>query len=215
MDGRAQGAMEYLMSYGWAILVVMAIGGALWQLGVLEVGGSVPATAAGFQALKPLLPTCEMRNTLWWPPGNYNGFTCQFVNGAGGEIRLKDLMVTVDGKTCYYPVLDLFPVESPTDSFYLWRTCVLDPCGGPFSVNERTSVTCWVMNAPSCYVPIPNGGQFSVMAFTNPATRTDPCANLVDGKVYDVDIEVTYEIDVGGVPATKVSSGRIRLPGKP
>jgi hypothetical protein len=36
---RAQGALEYLMTHGWAILVVMVVGGVLWQWGFL-VGDS-------------------------------------------------------------------------------------------------------------------------------------------------------------------------------
>ena len=38
---KGQGAMEYLMTYGWAILVVMIVGVVLWQLGIFGgQGGS-------------------------------------------------------------------------------------------------------------------------------------------------------------------------------
>jgi uncharacterized protein (UPF0333 family) len=33
MNNKGQGAMEYLMTYGWAILVVVIIGGVMWYLG--------------------------------------------------------------------------------------------------------------------------------------------------------------------------------------
>ncbi len=40
---RAQAAMEYLMTYGWALLIVVIVGVALWSLGVFNVGaGSTP-----------------------------------------------------------------------------------------------------------------------------------------------------------------------------
>jgi len=216
MDSKAQGAMEYLMSYGWAILVIMAVGGVMWQLGVFNVGGSVPPTATGFQALKPLLPTCEMRNLLWWPPGNYNGFTCQFVNAAGGEIAIQDLMVTVDNDTCQWPIFDVVPDEDNAKSFYLWRTCALDPCGGPYTMNwQAGGVVCWVINSPSCYPKVPNGGQFTVMALTPAAgPRVDSCRDIIDGKPYTVNVEITYGINVGGVQATKISSGTVHLTGK-
>ncbi len=35
---RAQAAMEYLMTYGWALLIVVIVGVALWSLGVFNVG---------------------------------------------------------------------------------------------------------------------------------------------------------------------------------
>ena len=37
---RGQGAMEYLMTYGWAILVVMIVGIVMWQLGIFNMGGT-------------------------------------------------------------------------------------------------------------------------------------------------------------------------------
>jgi len=39
MNKKGQGAMEYLMTYGWAILVVIIVGIVLWQSGVFGTGG--------------------------------------------------------------------------------------------------------------------------------------------------------------------------------
>lgn len=48
---KGQGAMEYLMTYGWAILVVMIVGVVLWQLGIFGgQGGANKAT--GFSGSK-------------------------------------------------------------------------------------------------------------------------------------------------------------------
>src|SRR3989344_7475382 len=38
---KGQSAMEYLMTYGWAILVVVAVVAALYGLGVFRGGGNV------------------------------------------------------------------------------------------------------------------------------------------------------------------------------
>ncbi len=50
---RGQGALEYLMTYGWAILIIVIIGGALYALGVFNPStwtGSKQATGfASFQ----------------------------------------------------------------------------------------------------------------------------------------------------------------------
>jgi len=42
MFKRAQAAMEFLMTYGWAILVVLAAIGALAYFGVLSPGNLLP-----------------------------------------------------------------------------------------------------------------------------------------------------------------------------
>jgi hypothetical protein len=39
MSKKAQAAMEFLMTYGWAILIVIAVVAALYATGVLNLGG--------------------------------------------------------------------------------------------------------------------------------------------------------------------------------
>jgi hypothetical protein len=39
MKTKGQGAMDYMMTYGWAILVVLIVGIVLWQLGVIHMDG--------------------------------------------------------------------------------------------------------------------------------------------------------------------------------
>jgi len=46
--------MEYLMTYGWAILVAMVVGIVMWQLGVFDVGGHTTPGKSGFGAIIPL-----------------------------------------------------------------------------------------------------------------------------------------------------------------
>ena len=43
---KAQSAMEYLMTYGWAILVVIVILGALYFIGVLNPGNVIPSSCS-------------------------------------------------------------------------------------------------------------------------------------------------------------------------
>ena len=44
---RLQSAMEYLMTYGWAILIIAVVLGALFQLGVFNSTNFAPRSAAG------------------------------------------------------------------------------------------------------------------------------------------------------------------------
>ncbi|MCX6715464.1 MAG: hypothetical protein NT077_00410, partial [Candidatus Taylorbacteria bacterium] len=84
MNNRGQGAMEYLMTYGWAILVVMIVGVVLWQLGVFNVGqGNLVVT--GFVKMQPLTPSLAYRN---------KAFTGSFTNALGTTIKLSSVTIT-------------------------------------------------------------------------------------------------------------------------
>jgi hypothetical protein len=81
MFGRkGQGAMEYLMTYGWAILVVMIVGIVMWQLGIFNMGGTT-MTASGFAKLKPQLGAMGVT-------GGGGGFQGVFTNGVGTRINV-------------------------------------------------------------------------------------------------------------------------------
>lgn len=86
MNKKGQGAMEYLMTYGWAILVVIIVGVVLWQMGIFSGGGSSSATFTGFGAVKPLEWSCN---------ADTNALIVTMTNGAGGQIT--NVTVTGDG----------------------------------------------------------------------------------------------------------------------
>jgi uncharacterized protein (UPF0333 family) len=48
---KGQSAMEYLMTYGWAILIVIIVAAALYALGVFNPATFTGRTATGFQVL--------------------------------------------------------------------------------------------------------------------------------------------------------------------
>jgi hypothetical protein len=76
---RGQAAMEYLMTYGWAILVVMVVGIAMWQLGIFNMG-SATLTSTGFAKLKPQLAATGIDRT-----GEPKAI---FTNGIGTKIEI-------------------------------------------------------------------------------------------------------------------------------
>ncbi|MFH1056150.1 MAG: hypothetical protein V1744_08665 [Candidatus Altiarchaeota archaeon] len=79
LQSKAQAAMEYLMTYGWAILVVMVVGIAMWQLGIFNMGGT-SITATGFAKIKPQLAGTGL---------DHSGvFTAVFTNGLGTTLSM-------------------------------------------------------------------------------------------------------------------------------
>ncbi|MCX6715463.1 MAG: hypothetical protein NT077_00405 [Candidatus Taylorbacteria bacterium] len=94
---KGQGAMEYLSTYGWAILVVVLVGLVLYQAGVFNT--QTTTTFSGWKQLQPLSPTV-----------NYFGQTGQFeagyTNAAGVDILLRNITVveSIAGSICTGPV---------------------------------------------------------------------------------------------------------------
>jgi len=100
MDRKGQGAMEYLMTYGWAILVVMIVGVVLWQLGIFGGGPGAVNTATGFSKIKPMEPSIRYSDN-----GAADG-TLKFtiMNGAGTPI--VGLCATPSGDCTTCPIVD-------------------------------------------------------------------------------------------------------------
>lgn len=48
---KGQTALEYLMTYGWAIIIVVVVGAALWSMGVFNPSTFTGNTKSGFQDL--------------------------------------------------------------------------------------------------------------------------------------------------------------------
>lgn len=93
--------MEYLMTYGWAILVVMIVGVVLWQLGVFNVGqGNLVTT--GFVKMQPLTPSIAYRDDT---------FTASFTNALGTTIKLNNVTIneTISGIACEVNAADVTP----------------------------------------------------------------------------------------------------------
>ncbi len=81
--------MEYLMTYGWAILVVIIVGVVLWQMGVFTPGAGAAANFSGFGPLKPVEYYCVAG------VGATDTVTVVMNNGAGGQIT--NVTVSVAG----------------------------------------------------------------------------------------------------------------------
>jgi len=80
---KGQGALEYMQTYGWAILVVMVVGVALWQLGAFGQHSGVNR-ATGFAKIKVLEPSIKYDST-----GAGDTLTFDIVNGESMHIRIE------------------------------------------------------------------------------------------------------------------------------
>ena len=83
---KGQAAMEFLMTYGWAILAAVVVIGALAYFGVFSPGQYAPKT-------------CTLNAPLWCDEHNMdeNGVNLVIRNGGGKDITLQSVEVTECG----------------------------------------------------------------------------------------------------------------------
>lgn len=92
MEKRAQSALEYLMTYGWAILIIIIVGAALYALGVFSPGTFTGKRSTGFSAFQM---------TDFKVDANAN-VTVDIGNRLGKTIKLNSIIATYKNSACNY-----------------------------------------------------------------------------------------------------------------
>ncbi|MBW2999812.1 hypothetical protein KY339_04005, partial [Candidatus Woesearchaeota archaeon] len=77
---KAQSALEYLMTYGWAILIVIIVGAALYALGVFNPGTFTGQKSTGFSAMQMEDFKFDDEGNMTLLIGNRKGRTIQIDN---------------------------------------------------------------------------------------------------------------------------------------
>ncbi len=91
MSGRkGQTGLEYLMTYGWMILVVSMSAVVIWQMGIFTPP-STPPGSSGFSEVKP---------TDWKASYSAGNLTMTLFNNAQTQINLTDVNVSLFNVTC-------------------------------------------------------------------------------------------------------------------
>jgi hypothetical protein len=199
--------MEYMMTYGWAILAIMVVGVALWQLGVFNLGSGMSATYSGFGIMKPLLPTCKIGPKAMY--GSIDAFFCQFINNAGSEILITDVNITVNGNTCWVQRIANTPESGSGGPLraYIYRQCTSNGvCPIHSCYNYPGATACLSGNGP---LRILKDAQFTVYNYD--MDYNNICQLPVVGDRFTVNVDITYNLDVGGAVSEHHELGTINL----
>ena len=212
---RSQGAMEYLMSYGWAILVVIIVGGVMWQLGIFEAQ-SGQASSTGFSNIKPILSTCEISEEAYYSGRLNPGFKCQFINGAGTDITIGEINVSLNNEFCVESSVSnmgsvVWVVPSNVGLRELTNWCdqwnCMIPTAYEYGVGGVNPPIIRFMSGETLIIAGYTDSSYSLLLPGNPCTEYSP------GETYNVEIAITYMIDAGGITTTKREQGSIRIRG--
>ncbi len=93
---RGQTAVEYLMTYGWAILIILIVAGVLAYYGIFAPSGFLGPTARGFGQVQVLNP--------WSLSSSDGALTLNIENRVGGTIAITNVSYTLTsgGSGTYY-----------------------------------------------------------------------------------------------------------------
>ncbi len=91
---KSQSALEYMMTYGWAILIIVIAAGVLYSLGVFSPSSFISTTITGFTGITVPAATCEQGGVL----------LLSVSNSFGDVIYITSINVSFNGHTQTEPI---------------------------------------------------------------------------------------------------------------
>ena len=126
---KGQAALEYLLTYGWAILIVIIVGASLYSLGVFTPGQWTGKRQTGFSQFRVedfKLDTDEI-------------LTVVFKNQVGKSVTLHSIEATFKGEQCTFAIPDDLDSASSTISPTIVYMAEKDCTSTYGNLEERTS----------------------------------------------------------------------------
>ncbi len=133
---RSQSALEYMMTYGWAILIIVIVAGVLYSFGIFNPSASSGTTITGFSGLGSVTAQCYANGVL----------RIQLGNNLGNTVNITKITATdsSNGKVTSFSgnsTVDPNPEIAP-NSLYIFS--LLDICpsaGSRFSISVNVNYT--------------------------------------------------------------------------
>ncbi|MFH0859572.1 MAG: hypothetical protein V1921_00055 [Candidatus Altiarchaeota archaeon] len=82
---KAQSGLEYMMTYGWALLIILVIGVLMWQMGVFDTTKSIVPGKSGFSEVRPF---------DWKATASPKQIEVYILNDAGTRVQLNEIYST-------------------------------------------------------------------------------------------------------------------------
>ena len=134
---KSQAALEYLLTYGWAILIVIIVGASLYALGVFTPGQWTGKRQTGFAQFR-------VEDFQFGTNGN---LTIVFEDQIGKTVDLTDIKATYKGSTCTF-----FLINSKANTTWVNLTTHNYTVAPSQVYYATTNATCWgTQNLKSSY----------------------------------------------------------------
>jgi hypothetical protein len=146
-DKKSQSALEYMMTYGWAIMIIVIVVAVLYSLGIFNPSSSVPSTTVvGFGGLNGITGECLSNSGLVMQVGNIETYNINItavnytINTGSYSIspNSKTSEITPDGTTFL-----ILPSACPAagDRFSVYVSITYIAIGEPLATPTTTSGT--------------------------------------------------------------------------
>ncbi len=132
---RSQSALEYMMTYGWAIVVIVIVAGVLYSLGIFSPASSLSSTVTGFSNLGSVTGECTANGVLRISLGDSTGYpiniTSVTAKSSTGQISTFKPNSTVDPN----------PIIQPTSSYIFSVPNICPAAGSRYSLAVTVNYT--------------------------------------------------------------------------
>lgn len=122
---KGQAALDFLMTYGWAIALVVIIAAVLFALGIFDVSNFVGNKASGFSGVA----------VAGWQMGTDGTLTMKLSNQVGQQIRIDSVNATVNGASAITSPAVTLSTGSTTDFITLTFANSTLPVGSGYTAS--------------------------------------------------------------------------------
>ena len=187
--------MEYLMTYGWAILVVMIVGVVLWYLGIFGGGTGGVNTASGFAKLRPLEPSISYYYDTYDLFGSLYTLRFTLVNGVGSTAIIQ--RITMYGDCDWQSGTHRVIVDLDKDGTLIVNDGGSDIEKEQFEVMQFPNI--FYINFPSVNVTTGETVEVYILG----------CNKKISGQSFSVPLNITYTHTVAGTNIERQEIGTI------
>ena len=128
---KGQASLDFLMTYGWALLLVVLIVGALFALGIFDAGTFLGSRQSGFAQISPTGWRLE-------PSGD---FTLKLKNNSGTDIEITDINATLRTDSIAYTTAESVSSGRQTDTLAIGTFPNALAAGSSYSVRIEIEYT--------------------------------------------------------------------------
>ena len=104
---KSQSALEYMMTYGWAILVIVIVAAVLYSLGIFSPASSLSSTVTGFSNLGSVTGECTANGVMRISLGDSTGYPINITGvtakSSTGQVSTFKPNSTVDSNPIILP----------------------------------------------------------------------------------------------------------------
>ncbi|MCL4399099.1 LamG domain-containing protein [Candidatus Parvarchaeota archaeon] len=133
---RSQSALEYMMTYGWAILIIVIVAAVLYSLGIFSPSSSISATVTGFSNLGSVAAQCTSNGVLRLSLGDSTGYPINVTS-----ITAKDSSTSQTSTFKPNSTVDPNPIIDVGGSYIFSVPNVCPPAGSHYSISTTVNYT--------------------------------------------------------------------------